>query len=205
MLKKSLILAALLSALGCAGSLPAQQAESVTPGQPLPPEVKQFQGYEDQWSEAVVHSDQYTLEDLLSPLYVGISSTGDVSTRNQQIAGLFEKGAGLVSMEQRVVTVRLFGETAVVSGTYDLRWKIDGRPREERGIFTHVYARRQDRWECVNAQRTAVVDLTPGSGKAKSSGQQKSSADEPFHIPFFYKGKPSSQPTSAQNTNIPPN
>ena len=57
-----------------AGLARAQQAESVTPGQTQPPEVKEFQGYEDQWSNAVVKNDQYTMEFLLSPLYVDISS-----------------------------------------------------------------------------------------------------------------------------------
>jgi len=36
---------------------------------------------------------------------------GDVTTRNQQIAMLFQKGDEPVSMEQRVVSVRTFGDT----------------------------------------------------------------------------------------------
>ncbi len=190
-----------------AESLPQQAslpgtAESAAPGQTKPPEVAQFQGFEDQWSTAVVHADQYTMENLLSPVYVGISATGDVTTRNQQIADLFDKSAAPVSMEQRVVSVREFGDMALVSGTYILKWRTDGRVREERGIFTHVYAHERDRWDCVNAQRTPVVEMTPGQGKKK---QAKSDADEPFHIPLFYKGKQSTQPNTAQNTNIPQN
>ena len=197
--------ALLLCALGGATTVRAQQAESVAPGQTLPPEVKLFQGLEDKWSIAVVNKDQYAMDLLLSPVYVGISSTGDVTTRNEQIADIFDKGAPrMLSMLQRVISVRMFGDTAVVSGTYDVKWRTDGPVREERGIFTHVYTRMQDRWECVNAQRTAVVDTMPGSTKKKKS-KPRSEASEPFHIPLFYKGAKSAQPSNTQTPAIQPN
>jgi ketosteroid isomerase-like protein len=194
---------ALCALLLCgAPGLRAQQAQSVMPGQTSqPPEIKEFQGYEDQWSTAVVKADQYQLEFLLSPLYVDISATGDVTTRNQQIAELFQKGGDEpVSMEQKVVSVRTFGDTAIVSGTYIVKWKPNGVLKEERGIFTHVYNRQRNHWACVNAQRTAVVDLTPGKEKT----QQKSNAPLPFHIPLFHQGAQSTQPASAQNGSTPP-
>jgi ketosteroid isomerase-like protein len=185
-----------------AGVLHAQQAQSAAPGPSQPPEVKEFQGYEDQWSTAVVKADQYQLEYLLSPLYVDISATGDVTTRNQQIAELFQKDGGEpISMEQKVVSVRTFGDTAIVSGTYIVRWKPNGVLKEERGIFTHVYNRQRNHWACVNAQRTAVVDLTPGKEKT----QQKSNAPLPFRIPIFHPGAQSTQPAAAQSAPAGPN
>jgi ketosteroid isomerase-like protein len=193
-----LIAIAVVTLCGAAGPSRAQQAEAVTPGSTTqPPEVKEFQGLEDQWSNAVVKNDQYTMEFLLSPLYVDISSTGDVTTRNQQIAMLFQKGGEPVSMEQRVVSVRTFGDTAVVSGTYIIKWRVNSSMREERGIFTHVYNRSRMHWACVNAQRTAVVELVPGKQKTAA---KKSNAPEPFHIPLLYQGAQPSQSATGQNT-----
>lgn len=189
-------------AVCAAPGLRAQQAQSVAAGQTQPPEVKEFQGYEDQWSVALVKPDQYALENLLSPLYVDIAANGDVTTRNQQIADLFVKdGTEPVSVEQKVVSVRTFGDTAIVSGTYIERFKTSGNVREERGIFTHVYNRARNHWACVNAQRTAVVDLTP----AKQTKAQKSDAPLPFHIPLFHQGAQSTQPATAQNAPTNPN
>jgi len=197
---KFLLSAVCLCVLGTSLALSAQQAESAAAGQKEPPEVKEFQGYEDQWSNAVVKNDQYTLEFLLSPIFVNISSTGDVTTRNQQIALLFDKGDEPISLEQRVVSVRIFGDTAVVSGTYIAKWRTDGNVREERGIFTHVYDHDRSHWACVNAQRTAVVDLKPGKAQRAS---KKSDASEPFHIPLFYRGaQPKPEATATSN---PPN
>jgi Domain of unknown function (DUF4440) len=203
MLHKPQFLAFLALTFCAAGPLRAQQAQSVAPNQTQPPEIKEFQGYEDQWSVAEVKRDQYQLEYLLSPLYVDISSTGDVKTRNQQIAGIIDKdGDSPLSMEQRVVSVRTFGDTAIVSGTYIVRWKTNGAMKEERGIFTHVYNRSRNHWACVNAQRTAVVDLTPGKQKT----QQKSDAQLPFHIPLFHKGGDSAPANTAQSAApVPPN
>ena len=201
---RSLMAVGVIALCGAAGTVRAQvqRAESVTPGQQQPPEVKEFQQLEDQWSEAVVKNDQYTMEFLLSPVYVDISSTGNVTTRNQQIADLLDKGEGPVSMQQRVVTVREFGDTAVVSGTYIVKYRAGSGTKEERGVFTHIYNRAQRHWACVNAQRTAVVELA--SNKQKASAQKRSDADEPFHIPFFHKGAQPSESATGP-TNLPPN
>jgi|GEM_PF-1120406 ketosteroid isomerase-like protein len=148
-------------------------------------EIKEMQKLEDQWSDAIVKRDQYGLELLLSPLYVGISSNGEVTTRNQQIAGLFQRSTDPISMEQRVVSVRMLGDVAVVNGTYIVRHRENGSPLEERGIFTHVFQRVRSNWLCINAQRTLVAQEVPGKQRAE---KKKSDAELPFHIPFLHKG-----------------
>lgn len=178
-----------------------QRVQAEAAGQPDAPEIKEFQQLEDEWSTAVVKDDQFNLELLLSPLYVDISSGGEVTTRNQQIALLFDKSSPLLSMEQKVASVREFGDMAVVSGTYIVRRKVNDVPREERGIFTHVYARSRGKWECVNSQRTTVVEQAVNKPKA---AQKKSNAEEPFHIPFFHKGAESTQPPADPGSNPAP-
>ena len=171
------------------GSLAAAQ-QSAPPQQP--PEIVQFQKLEDQWSDAVAKHDQYSLELLMSPILVNISATGEVTTRNQQIAQLFEKGGSqLISMEQRVVNVRTFEDMAVVDGTYIIKWKINGQVREERGIFTHVFQHARGSWVCVHAQRTAVLER---ADEKQKSAAKKSNAELPFHVPLIHQGAQSTQP-----------
>jgi len=166
-----------------------------------PPEVKEFQDLEDHWSDSVAKSDQYGLENLLSPVYVDIRPAGRLLRRNQQIALLFQRNAEPNSIEQRVVSVRTFGDTAVVSGTYIMRYKVNGGAKEDRGIFTHVFARVRGKWLCVNSQRTTVVEKSDVKQKAEN---KKSDAALPFHIPLFHKGADSTQPAPA-TTQTPPN
>ncbi len=190
-----------------AGLASAQQTGTTLPSKPTqptqPPEIVLFQKLEDQWSEAVAKRDQFALENILSPILVNISSTGEVTTRNQQVAELFEKGGPqLVSVEQRVVNVRIFEDTALVDGTYIVKWKTNGVLREERGIFTHVYQHARSNWICVHSQRTAVVEKTDEKQKTAS---KKTNAELPFHIPLIYQGKQSTQPPPpAGSQNDPP-
>jgi hypothetical protein len=184
-----------------AGTSFAQSPVAVTPATANASqsvEIKEMQKLEDQWSDAIVKRDQYGLELLLSPLYVGISANGEVSTRNQQITLLFNKATDPLTMEQRVISARMLGDVAVVNGTYITRRKDGSNALEERGIFTHVYQRVRSNWLCINSQRTIVAE---DSG-AKQKVSKKSNADLPFHVPFLFKGADSAkqqQPAPAQS------
>jgi ketosteroid isomerase-like protein len=147
------------------------------------PEIHQFQKIEDTWSDAVNLRDQYSLELVLSPLFVDVSASGDITTRNQQLAQLITGEDKTVHLEQRVITVRMLGDTAVTNGTYTLHHKAGSTQVDEKGVFTHVFERQRGGWTCVNSQRTLLREDAP-NGKAK---KKQSDAELPFHIPLFSK------------------
>jgi ketosteroid isomerase-like protein len=146
------------------------------------PEVAQFQKIEDSWSDAVNRRDQYALELVLSPLFVDVSAQGDVTTRNQQVVQVLSGQDKSVYLTQKVITVRLLGDIAVANGTYTLHHKVNAAEVDEKGVFTHVFERVRGGWLCINSQRTVL--RTDANTKQKKA----STAEEPFHIPFFSKG-----------------
>jgi ketosteroid isomerase-like protein len=150
-------------------------------------EVAQFQKIEDNWSEAINARDQYGLELVLSPLFVDVSATGDVTTRNQQVANLIGNDDKTMHLDQRVVTVRLLGDTAVANGTYVLHHKANSGQVDEKGVFTQVFERNRSGWVCINSQRTSVRADAPGKQKKQSTSEL------PFHIPLFSKSGNSAQ------------
>jgi ketosteroid isomerase-like protein len=150
--------------------------------------VREFQKVEDSWSNAINQRDQYGLELVLSPLFVDVSATGDITTRNQQLAQLITGEDKTMHLEQRVITVRLLGDTAVANGTYVLHHKMGSGPIDEKGVFTHVYEKMRGGWVCVNSQRTMLREDGP-KGKKK----QASEAELPFHIPLFSKSEKKDQ------------
>jgi ketosteroid isomerase-like protein len=155
----------------------------------LSPEVKQMQHLEDSWSDAINRHDQYGIELVLSPVFVDISSSGEVTTRNQQIASILTNTENIQDIEQKVITVRSLGDVAVVNGTYSFKKKKNGSLAEEKGIFTHVYQRNRANWLCVSSQRTPIVEQSLAKNKNKPKAEaKKSSAELPLHIPFFHKG-----------------
>lgn len=151
-------------------------------------QIQEFQKVEDRWADAVNARDQYGLELVLAPLFVNISASGDITTRNQQVAQLISNDDKSLHLNQRVITVRMLGDIAVTNGTYTLHHKTTSGPTDEKGIFTHVFERVRNGWVCVNSQQTVVRDQGPaGKGKKKQSD-----AELPFHIPLFSKSDKSS-------------
>jgi hypothetical protein len=169
-----------------------------------PPEFREMQQVEDHWADAVTKRDQYGLELVLAPQFIGISAAGDVTTRNQQIANLFVKGSGPSSLEQKVISVRFVGEVAIVNGTYVMNWKTEKGPVSEKGIFSHVYEHVHNNWLCLNSQRTVVAEDTKRAAQEKPKSSKKSDAALPMHIPLVYKGPDSSQPAPLPGANTPP-
>ena len=147
------------------------------------PEIREFQRIEDNWSEAVNQRDQYGLELVLSPLFVDVSASGDITTRNQQLAQLITGEDKTLHYDQRVVTVRLLGDIAVANGTYVMHHKVNSAVVDEKGVFTHVFERLRGGWVCINSQRTVLREES--NGKAK----KQSNAELPFHIPLFTKDR----------------
>jgi ketosteroid isomerase-like protein len=145
------------------------------------PDVARLQKIEDSWSDAVNRRDQYGLELVLSPLFVDVSASGDVTTRNQQIVQVISGDDKTIYLSQKVITVRMLGDIAVANGTYTLHHKVNSAQVDEKGIFTHVFERTHGGWLCINSQRT-VLRPDPKARQKKSS-----TAEMPFHIPFFSK------------------
>ena len=102
------------------------------------PEVAQFQKIEDSWSDAVNRRDQYGLELVLSPLFVDVSASGDVTTRNQQVVQVISGEDKTLYLTQKVITVRMLGDIAVANGTYTLHHKVNSRRGGRKG---HLYPR----------------------------------------------------------------
>lgn len=142
-------------------------------------EVQQFQKIDDAWSTAVNNHDQYGLENVLSPLFVDVAANGDITTRNQQVVQVISTDDKSLWLSQKVITVRMLGDTAVANGTYLLRHKVGSSPVEEKGVFTQVFERTHGGWMCINSQRTVLRQDATGKQKKQST------AEEAFHIPLF--------------------
>jgi hypothetical protein len=159
-------------------NIPTTSAES--------PEIRELQKVEDNWSNALNQRDQYGLELVLSPLFVNVSATGDVTTRNQQVVALINQEDKTATTDVHVVTVRMLGDVAVANGTYSFTHKVNGSIVDEKGVFTHVFQRLHGNWVCLNAQRTLLREEAPGKTKATKT-KSDSKAELPFHIPLFSK------------------
>lgn len=159
-------------------------------------DVARIRQIETDWSAALVKKDQYALDLALSPTYVDISADGQVSTKNQQIAHLYSPTYGVLAYEETLTSIRVMGETAIAQGTYTQRRKWGSDVQEERGVFTHLYVRVRETWQCVNGQRTIVREQV---GPPRSADKK---SELPFHIPFT-GGKKKDDTTNSSVTVMP--
>lgn len=171
-----------LSCAAAAQTPSSDPAPSTAPGDvPLgvtstvSPEITQFQKIEDGWSNAVNRRDQFGMELVLSPLFVGIAANGDVTTRNQQVAQLLGGDDKTLNLAQKVVTVRMLGDIAVANGTYTLHHKLNSGEVDEKGVFTQVFERTHGGWLCINSQRTLL--------RQDAAKKKESAPESPFHLP----------------------
>jgi ketosteroid isomerase-like protein len=162
-------------------SIPASSAPPATSA--ASPEIQEFQKIENSWSSAVNERDQYALELVLSPLFMDVSASGDITTRNQQVAMVITGEDKTIHLDQRVITVRMLGDIAVANGTYALHRKVGSAEINEKGVFTHVYERARGTWLCINAQRTVLRE------DSNAKQKKQSNAEMPFHIPLFSKSE----------------
>jgi len=172
----------LLSFCSVVAQNPAQAAPQPAVTSAESPAIREFQKIEDTWSNAINARDQYSLELVLSPLFVDVSAGGDITTRNQQLAQLITGEDKTLHLEQKVITVRMLGDIAVANGTYLLHHKAGSAQVDEKGVFTHVFERARGGWMCINSQRTRLPEDTNPKGKKPSN------IEMPFHIPFIGKG-----------------
>jgi len=168
-------------------AMPAVPAAKVNVTTTASPEVLQFQKVEDSWAEALNDRDQYGLELVLSPLLVDVSATGDIATRNQLVATVLSGEDKTVHLDQKVITVRMLGDVAVVNGTYTLHHKTGAGEVNDRGIFTHLFEKAHGAWLCINSQRTLLRE------DSNAKPKKQSNAELPFHIPLFQKSDKSNQ------------
>ena len=174
----------------------AQEAATDETAKP-PTQLQAMQKLEDSWSAALAKRDQYGLELVLSPQFVNISADGEVRSRNQEIAYVLNKFPDMISLEQTVISVRTLGDVALVNGTYVLQRRVNGHPVEEKGVFSHVFQRTRSNWQCINAQRTIVVEEAVAKAKTTTTAKT-SNAELPFHIPLFHKGADPAPPAQTQ-------
>ena len=130
---------------------------------------RQIERLEDQWRTAQLSGDIPTMEHMLSDDYVGITLTGQVTTKAQQMTRLKNRVFVLTRLDLQDSKIKLVGQVAIVTvrakveGTTDLR-RIDGEYR-----YTRIYHQlASGAWKITNFEATR---LSKGRGMLLGDGR----------------------------------
>ena len=108
-------------------------------------------------NEAVVKADLAALEQLLHDDYVHQRPRGEVERRAQYLANRKDRRVDFDSLVPDDMEVRVYGDTAIVTGRSTARGQDQHGTMDEQRRWTRVLVRRDGRWQFVHFQGTPIT------------------------------------------------
>lgn len=118
----------------------------------------QIEALETQWKRAVLANDTDTMDHLLSDDYLGITSSGQVVTKPQQLDRMRSRNFSINTLEISDVKIKLISQhAAIVTSLAQVDGTNDGRPLHGSFRYTRVYQRiPNDGWKITSFEATRV-------------------------------------------------
>ena len=111
---------------------------------------------ERDWTEAQLKKNTAALDKILADDWVSQGPTG-VSTKAQSLADLKSGDNKYESVTLGDMKVRVFGNTAVVTGSDDEKSSYKGKDTSGHYTWTDVFVKRQGRWQAAASQGTRMT------------------------------------------------
>ena len=106
---------------------------------------------EHAWTDAIVHNDVAALDAILAPDYKLTDGTGKVTTKSDSLAGMRERPPTFDAYDTSELQIRVWGDTAVVTGRSVMRGRGEKGPFMHDFTFTDTLTRIDGRWRAVAA------------------------------------------------------
>lgn len=133
---------------------------------------QQVEQMEETWRAAQEAGDVAAMDKLLSDDYVGISMTGQIVTKQQQLDRMRNRQLVLTHIVLDDVKVKLIGTTAVVTSLAEVEGTNDGQPMHGLYRYTRVYTRLPTGlWKITNFEATRV-------GQTGQAGRRRGQPDD---------------------------
>ena len=117
---------------------------------------EQIKKIEKDRAAAVTKADVAALDAVTSDDYSLIDRNGRVRDKAQTMSAIKTGDIKITSNEVSDLKVRVYGDTAVVTGRADTKGTIGGKDVSGPMLFTRVYVKKNGRWQSVAFQQTAI-------------------------------------------------
>jgi ketosteroid isomerase-like protein len=139
----SLLLCAAVTATGQKSKADSDAAVSQT-----------LQGMERAWLDAEKNHDAAAFEKIVADDWIAVTPDGKSQTRTERAAEI--KASHTTSTTMGEMKVRVFGDTAVVTGTNDEVNMEGGKKSIDHYVWTDVFVKRNGKWLAVASQTAQV-------------------------------------------------
>jgi ketosteroid isomerase-like protein len=117
---------------------------------------EQLKKLETDRAAAAVKGDVATLEKQTADDYTFINLYGQMSDKSQMVTAFTTGQTKLTSNEVSDMKVRVYGNTAVITGKVDVAGTMAGKDTKAQIMFTRVYVKKGGQWQSVAFQQTRI-------------------------------------------------
>jgi ketosteroid isomerase-like protein len=120
--------------------------------------VKELSGLEDAWAAASMKKDGAAVGRLLAPRFLSMSDDGRVMDKVTLIQEVNTDKETYVSTSNAGYKVQVFGDTAIIVGTFTAVVKTTAGTETRRWAWTDTWMRQTDgQWLCIASQSTKLA------------------------------------------------
>jgi ketosteroid isomerase-like protein len=110
----------------------------------------------DDWDKAIVRKDRAAIEANMAEDFRQIDSAGNVETKKSFVDDLVSPQLTIDPYVIEEFEVRLYGDTALLSGRTQMTGRYDGKPFSSHYRYIDVYVKRGGRWQIVSVQISKI-------------------------------------------------
>jgi hypothetical protein len=124
-------------------------------GTESPPE-EAVRALEIKRGDALLHADTTALSRMVADEFVEVSRFGQLRTKADNIRDIASGDLKLTSVKYDDLTVRIYGDMAVLVGVADNTGTFRGAPFSGKIRYSRIFVRRDGRWQAVLMQQTPL-------------------------------------------------
>ena len=135
---------------------------------------RQVEALEEQWRTAQLAGDVDAMDKLLSDDYIGISMSGQVNTKSQQLERARSHKLVLTRLDLGDMQIKLVGSIAIVTSRAQVEGTNDGVPVQGTFRYTRVYQRLPSgNWKITSFEATRVPESRDLHGNRGNDGKSE--------------------------------
>ncbi len=162
-LKRPVAMALLLASVGVLNPQSARAEQKIKPHKEnRRADLREIENLEAQWRSALIKGDPSPIEKMLSDDFLGISSTGTLSDKQQYLHRISARVNEFSAIDLIDLKVRVQPTSAVAISQAHVTGSIDGHPVDGTFRYTKVYGRAANgQWHVLNFEATRVSAPSP--------------------------------------------
>ena len=124
-------------------------------------DVAELTRLSDAWDKAIIRKDEKAIADNMAEDFRQIDPRANLETKKSFVAGILDPKLTIDPYTVEEFEVRLYGDTALLSGRTHMTGKYDGEVFESNYRYIDIYVRRGGAWKIVSVQVTKFPPAKP--------------------------------------------